>query len=701
MDLLIEIGTEEIPARDAPGAANALGTGVMGVLQENLLVDKHASMQSITTPRRLSVMVTGCRAMQADQDVVLTGPPWDRAFDKDGKPTRAAMGFARSIGVEPGEFKPAEGKKGRVVSVKKLVKGRGTSEILGEALPGIITSLEFKRTMRWADGTGPFVRPVHYLAGLLGKEIINFEVFGLKSDRIIYGHRFMHPEPISLAEAGEYVAALSNAGVEVSVDKRKSMILQGLLEIAKANDCELIDDPALVKEVANLVEYPYVQTGHFDKKFLELPAEVLIEAMRRHQRYFAFRAADRGLAPVFGVVSNTLARDMNVVVKGNERVLSARLYDGMFFWNEDQKRGIANMQSVLGERVFMAGLGSVAQKAERLQDLVARIAPLFGGLEVDSDALQSAALLCKADLMSRMVGEFAELQGVMGSYYAQTAGYNKATSMAIREHYLPRFANDVLPGSAEGLVLAIADRVDTIVAAYSKGYEVKGGQDPFALRRQALGMLRLMLENNAYVTVDALVDQAIEVLNAGGLPVDDGVRNRVLAFIKDRFEGLLRDMTGLSTDFVKAVLAIDNVPVKEVVERLDALKDVYASHSGFRNLMLAFKRMNNIRAKAPAQAMEGADKGVNHDLLESDLERELFAKATQDLEMVVVLRARRKFSKILEMMYGYQGYLEAFFDTVRVLDAPTQAIVANRLALLGYVLRVFNWFGDFAIISTR
>jgi len=701
MDLLIEIGTEEIPARDAIGAATSMGDGIMTVLRENLLIGDDAIVQPFSTPRRLAVLITGCRAMQEDREMVFTGPPWDRAFDVDGNPTRAATGFAKSHGVEPRDLKPADGKKGRVVSIKKLVKGRGTGEILGETLPGIIKSLEFKRTMRWASGTGPFVRPVHYLTGLLGNDVIDFEIFGLKSGRVTHGHKFMHPEAISLNNAGEYVSALSNAGVELSFEKRREIILQGLADIAEKNNCELINDPALVDEVANLVEYPYVITGHFDEKFLKLPAEVLIEAMRRHQRYFAFRAADGGLAPVFGVVANTLARDMSVVVRGNQRVLSARLYDGMFFWKEDLKRGIVNMQTGLGERVFMAGLGTVAQKTGRLQDLVARIAPLFDVAKTDSNALQTAAMLCKADLMSQMVGEFAELQGVMGSYYAKAAGYGDAASIAIREHYLPRFAKDDLPGTNEGMILAIADRIDTIVAAFSKGYEPKGGQDPFALRRQALGLLRLLLTIDGYVTTDALVDQAAEVLNVRGLPVSEEVRARVLMFIRDRFEGLLRDMTGLSSDFVKAVLAIDAVPVKEVVERLNALKEVYISHAGFRDLMLAFKRMNNIRLKAPTQAMDLAKQGVNPDMLETDIERDLLKKARQDLKKVAEMRAGREFLKILELVYAYQSVLEAFFDTVRVLDAPSQVIVANRLALLGYVLEVFNWFGDFSIISTR
>lgn len=700
MDLLIEIGTEEIPARDAIGAAKTLGSRIMAVLRDNLLIDDNARLRSFSTPRRLAVLITGCRTVQEDREMVFTGPPWDRAFDAEGNPTRAALGFAKSHGVDTGMLVPADGKKGRVVSVKKLVKGRSTGEILGEELPDIIKGLEFKRTMRWADGRGPFVRPVHYLVGLLGDKVVPFSVFGLQSGRITRGHRFMYPGPISLTDAGEFVGALSNAGVELSFERRRSMILEGLERIAKENNCELITDTALVEEVANLVEYPYVLSVRFDDKFLKLPEEVLIEAMRRHQRYFAFRGADKALAPVFGVVANTKARDMDVVAKGNRRVLSARLYDSMYFWEKDLKRGIDGMQAGLGERVFMTGLGSVAEKTGRLQALATRLVSLFDGPNIDIDALQKAAALCKADLTSQMVGEFAELQGVMGAYYAEHAGYPARTAVAIREHYLPRFANDELPKSSEGLILAIADRIDTITAAFSKGYEPKAGKDPYALRRQALGLLRLMMVIDGYVSIDAITDQAIEVLNANGLPVTGAVRKRVLVFIRDRFEGLLRDVTGLSADFVNAVLAIDGVPVKEVVERLNALKDVYTSHEGFRDLMLAFKRMKNILVKAPSRDLEMA-KGVNPDLLESALERELFSKASRDIEKVARMRETREFSKILELMYGYQKDLEAFFDTVRVLDAPSKAIVANRLALLGYVLQVFNWFGDFSMISTR
>ena len=696
--LLIEIGTEEIPARDAPRAADALANGVRDVLAENRLIGDDARLRAFFTPRRLAVMVEGCKAVQDDHTEVFTGPPWDRAFDASGKPTRAAIGFARSHGVEPEVLKPVEGKKGKVASVTLQVKGRRASAILAESLPGIITTLEFKRTMRWGKGQGPFVRPVHYLVGLLGDEVIPFAVFGLKADRVVRGHFFMHPEPVALERAEDYGKVMAERGVELDANRRKALILQGLSKIATKHEALVVQDDALLDEVANLVEYPFVLAGHFDERFLSLPAEVLIEAMRRHQRYFTFRRQDNSLAPVFGVVANTLARDMAVVVKGNERVLSARLYDADYFWNQDLKTGIDAMHAALGERVFMAGLGSVADKAVRLQALVDRLGPMFGC--EDPDALRDAARLCKADLMSQMVGEFAELQGVMGGYYAQKAGYSETAAQAIKEHYLPRFAEDRLPQSRAGAILSIADRIDSIVAGFSKGYEPRAGKDPYAMRRQAVGLLRLLMAADRYVTVEALVDHAAAVLKQNNIPVADDVRPRVVDFIRDRFDILLRETVSVSADFVHAVLAIPNVPPKEALQRVTALKEVYETHAGFRDLMLAFKRMTNIRAKAPKDLVESAD-GVDEGMLDSDLEREVFEKARKDMTRVADLREKREFVAVLELMYGYQDVLERFFDTVRVLDAPTQAVAANRLALLGQVLNVFNWFADFAMISRR
>ncbi len=701
--LLLEIGTEEIPARMLRQAA----TDLARLVEEALCA---ASLPCVLTtplwtPRRLAVMAEGLPARLSDREEVVTGPHVGAAFDASGVPTRAAEGFARAQGVTPADLVRVPGPKGEVVAVRRLVPGRDTREVLAEALPGALGRLTFPRAMRWDGNRGPFVRPVHWICCLLGSDPVVFEFAGVRSGRATRGHRFLAPEPFDLADPAAYVEELRRRDVIVQPDERRARIRDAMARVEAESGARFVPDDALLDEVADLVECPVFGMGSFDPAFLALPREVLITAMAAHQRYFAVEDGRGNLVARFGVVSNTRARDPAVVVRGNERVLAARLYDARFFHEQDLKTGLHRMSERLGERLFLKGAGDMAEKSSRIAEVAVELCE-SAGLSLDLHHVRRAAALCKADLMSQMVGEFPTLEGVMGRYYALAAGEPEPVATAIVEHYHPRSAGDALPASEIGAVLAVADRVDSIATCFDVGAIPTGSRDPLGLRRQAIGLLKILIE------------RAWRNVSPGGLFLrckDDETREKAWLFVRERFQGILTEDYEVPTDFATAVLeAARDTPPSETVAMAVALRDFSRETEGFRDFLeTVFKRVFNIVRQADDKMPHWRERARRMGLLEPQPDPRLAHEYEQEVQgaWVAACEARRRtgddgdYRSLLQALYAFKEPLARFFGTgsegVPVLIETDEERRVRRLALLWRILDLFGWFADFAKVSSR
>lgn len=706
-DLLLEIGTEEIPARMLPGGSADLVALVEGALTAAGL--SFTATEPFATPRRLAVLVRGIPVAQADREEVSFGPPVAAAFGPDGQPTGAALGFARKMGVDVSALKPMTSPKGSVVGFVRAVAGRATIDVLAETLPATLAKLTFPKAMRWCTDTGPFVRPVHWVCCLFGADVVPFEFTGIATGRATRGHRFLAPEPVDLATPDAYAATLRGRFVLPTPDERKATVDEAMRAAEARLGCRFLKTDALVAEISNIVEYPVFEIGQCEEDFLRLPREVLVTAMGAHLRFFASEKPDGTLAATFGVVSNTKARDMAVVVRGNERVLAARLYDARFFWEVDRKSGLPAMAARLGERLFLKGAGDMAEKSARIVRIVDAICDQAGIDDATRAEAKRAAALCKADLMSNMVGEFPELQGVMGMYYARAGGETEGVATAIREHYLPRFAGDDLPGTLAGALVAVADRVDSIATCFRVGAIPTGSKDPLALRRQAIGLLKILAQRawNG-VTVHSLVgDQA------------PAIQAQILDFVRERFHGILTSEYDVPADFANAVLQNVGEAMKPIdqIAMAVALRDFAATTDGFRDFLdNVFKRVLNILKQADEKLPGWRDEvHAAGDLLvvEDDLSRtlaadcELAVEAARKAAIGIYRKARAEgaYSELLGALYTFKDPLARFFgsgkDGVPVLIEEDARKRLARLAVLLRVFALFGWFADFSKISTR
>lgn len=701
--LLLEIGTEEIPARVLPQAALDLAKLVEQALDAASLA--HSTAEAFWTPRRLAVLIRDVPERQPDLEQLILGPSVAQAYDANGNPTRACLGFAKSQGVKPEELIRAQGPKGEVLAVHRKILGRKTTDILVDVLPQALSRLSFPKTMFWNGHQGPFVRPIHWVLCLFGKEEVVFEFAGVRSSRFTRGHRFHAPQPFELTIPESYSQELRNRSVVVSHEERVNIIINEMLSAENALGITFIKDTALLHEVADLVENPVFSVGSYDPSFLELPREVLITAMASHQRYFAAQDASGCLVPKFGVVSNTRAKDMATVVRGNERVLHARLYDARFFYNQDLKTGIQRMANRLKERLFLKGAGHMAEKAERLADLADSLCRLAGLDELRGYA-RRAALLCKADLMSLMVGEFPELQGVMGRYYAIAAGEPEIVAKAIEEHYLPRTADDRCPSTDLGAILAVADRLDTVISCFKTGVTPSGSKDPLGIRRQAAGLLKILINRGwPKVTMAVLLE----------LCHDTQLRAMVRAFVAERFHGILTDDFGIPTDFATAVLEnFEHKTPSQTVAMALALKDFSEKREGFRDFLeTVFRRVYNILRQADEklcgwreQAQDAQFFALSADeTLTHPFERAVEEALQQARSALDNAQRTGDYHGLLEALYSFKEPLARFFGTgsegVPVLIEKNEEKRLRRLSLLVRILDVFGWFADFSKVSSR
>ena len=598
-EFLLEIGTEEIPSgyiEDGLRALKELTEARLG----DARIKVGEGLQTYGTPRRLVLVGRDVSPRQPDAVQEMTGPPARAAFDEQGQPTKAAEGFARKQGVPVEALERIDTPKGPYVFVRKEIPGRPSGEVIAEILPGVIRDIPWPKSMRWGAVGFLFARPIHWIVTLLDGEVVSFEVAGVKSGNQSRGHRFMAPKPFSVAGVDDYLKKVAEARVMVDPAERRAEIARIAQEAAGSVGGEAVLDPDLLSTVAGLVEIPTAVCGGFDPACLELPDPVLITPMAEHQRYFAVRDRQGRLMPHFVAVNNTLARDDKVVRRGHERVLRARLADADFFFKEDRKRPLIDRLEDLKAVIYQAELGSSYDKVERFSRIAETLAENVAPDRLEQ--VRSASRLAKCDLVTEMVGEFASLQGTMGEAYARLDGYPDEVAAAVREHYLPLRSGGELPETETGAIVGIADRLDTIAGCFAIGQEPTGAADPFALRRHALAILRILEHRSWNVSLEALVAQALEGLSEKATFDREETGGRILGFFKDRYRNrLIQD--GHSNGAVDAVLAarFDRIPgLRSGIEGLERFME---GSDEVESLVLTFKRVTNILKRSPRPLM--------------------------------------------------------------------------------------------------
>ena len=659
-DLLFEIGTEEIPAHVMPQLLEDLAQLAETMLKEHRL--SYEKVRTLGTPRRAALIVTGLAERQEDVNTETRGPSVAIAFDADGNPTKAGAGFARGQGVDPSALIQRDG----YVYASVHESGAATAELLTSLLPDLVRAIPLPNSMRWGDLDFRFIRPIRWFVALYGTEIVPFTLAGVTSGNHSRGHRTLAPADFVITSAADYEAACEKAYIIVDPERRRAMICEQITETAKACGGTAEITPDLLEEVLYLVEYPTALSGSFEEKYLALPAEAVITPMRDHQRYFPVKAADGSLLPAFITVRNGGKAHLDVVAHGNERVLRARLADAQFFFDEDRKKSLAEHREKLKTVVFQRGLGSMYEKTERLMALTTAIVEEMAAGDADDAALadaRRAAELSKADLVTGMVTEFTELQGIMGREYALLDGESPVVARAIDEQYMPRFAGDELPQTPLGVALSAADKIDNIVGTFSQGRIPTGSQDPFGLRRQALGLVLMLIEQESTMLLSDLVDEACDLYDLEEFR--DKMQVYVADFIRLRLKNVLSER-GVRYDVQEAVLGdvdlVADVPVRAAyVERL------LASEGG-EALVQSFVRVGNI-----ARSVTGGT--VDPALFKAEEEGALLSA----YQVAATARAEGEDTLPAEQALGKA--INAFFDAVMVMDKDAR-VKENRLSLL-------------------
>jgi len=679
-DAVLEIGCEELPSTYIAPALEQSRSLVVTALEEARLVP--TGVKCHATPRRLTLVLEGLPGMQEDIELEVAGPPVAGAFGPDGTPTKAGEGFARAQGVPLSALQRKKTPKGEVVSAVKKVKGRPTTELLAEIFPQAIQKLRFPKVMHWGDGDFLFARPMRWVLALYGHEVVPFTVAGIPSGRVTHGLRVLKKGPLAVDKAGDYLEVLRGAGVLADTEERLAKTRQCVAEAAQSRGARLIEDEDLLRDVNNLIESAEAVTGDFDPAYLSLPSEVIVTAMREHQKFFAMRSDDGKLVPGFITVINGRRERHDLIRKSNEAVLKARLEDAKFFWHEDVKVPLATWGEKLSGITWLEGQGTLSDKAQRVERLVRSLGSLVG---VGADAAAKAALLCKADLATNMVREkeFTSLQGVMGGLYAQAQGLGEETAAAIGEHYRPRWAGDHLPETPGGSLLSVADKLDTIAGCFKAGLIPTGSQDPFALRRQALGVLLIVLKNRWPVSLRELIGKA---LDGYGAAADQKITAAIEEFFQGRLQSVLEGRA-LAYDVVNAVLATEGGKLAERVERAEAVHQMKDSDP-FQVLATAAGRVLRILPEVrPAGEVEAS-------LFTTPEEGELW-KAVQAVEPKVLKAAQAGDWKVVaQSLESLSPSVHAFFEKVLVMDKDPK-VKNNRLVLLSRAGDLFLTLCDF------
>lgn len=684
--LLFEIGTEEIPAGYIEPALAALRSLMADRLAEARL--DHGEIRTAGTPRRLAVVVSDVADRQRSLTSEVLGPPRRVAYDAEGRPTVPAVKFAEKVGVPVERLRVAATPKGEYLSARVTERGRPAAACLRTILPAVIAAVPFPKSMRWADLTATFARPIVSILALLGTTAVVFEAAGVRSGRTTFGHRFMAPGRVRVPEPAAYGEALRSAWVIVDPMERREAIGAGVARCAASVGGRVLTDDDLLDIVTHLVEYPAPAVGRFSPEYLEVPREVLITAMREHQKYFAVVDADGRLMPHFVAVNNTPATDMAVVARGHERVLRARLEDARFFFRADRDTPLETMADKLRSVLFQAQLGSVHDKVERVEQLARRLARRWDGSPDLEPHAGRAARLCKADLVSHMVGEFPKLQGTMGRIYALLQGEPEPVATAIEEHYRPVAAGAELPGTEAGAVLAVADKLDTLCGCFRAGLIPTGAADPYALRRQAIGVLQILRSRTVRIPVAEMIAESLACYGAA----DGDAAAKVGAFLESRLAHLMGD-EGLDKDTVAAVLGTGLGDVPAAWHKAQALQRLRAKPD-FEPIAAAFKRVVNIIRKSGDSAAGGVRESLFAHPSEAGLlaaHRSVEAAVRDDL-------AAGEYDQALARVATLGAPVDAFFQDVMVM-AEDAEVRRNRLALLARIAGLFDTFADFSKLS--
>ena len=674
-DFLLELGTEELPPKLLVKLSSSLKDNIINELKQ--LNISTSNVTAYATPRRLAITIAELQSKQQDQIIEKKGPLVE-------SPDKAIKGFAKSCGVGISELEKRSLGNKEYYFYKAKEAGKSIQSLLPRVIESSINNIPITRAMKWGDLDYSFVRPVHWLVMMLDNEVVPAHIMGLESGNTTKGLRSNEDTHLEISHANKYHSIMLNeAKIEVDFNKRKEIIRQQVLSVAKTNNAEVVIDDSLLDEVCALVEYPRAFSGSFDKKFLAVPEEALISAMKLHQKYFHMVDSKGNLLPFFISVANIESTNLQVVIEGNERVIHPRLADAEFFWNQDKSVRLDQRFGELENVLFMKSLGSMAEKAKRIESLSKYIANLVG---FDADTSARAGSLSKSDLMSEMVGEFADLQGIMGGYYALNDGESKAVSIAIKEHYQPRFSGDKLPSTNEGLVVAIADKLDTITGIYGIGQAPTGSKDPFALRRLALGLLRILLEARIELNLKELIDFS---LNLHLKEVDRDSSLSIYQFMMERLKAYYKDL-GVDGSIYEAVLAVSPNSPFDFHQRVEALNE-FTQKNESKSLIESNKRIKNI-----LKDFEGDHDNLNSKKLIEESEKKLY-RATELITKR--LNEEQDYKAIMLSLLDLKDVIDTFFETVMV-NADDLELREARLMLISRVRALFLSVADISYLSS-
>ncbi len=683
-DLLFEIGTEEMPALAVDMGISQLREEAIAILGANRLA--FDSLESYGSPRRLALLVKGLAERQGEEIIEVKGPPKAAAYDGEGRPTKAAEGFAASQGVTLEDLVVKEEAGREYVYAVKHEPGRRTADILPGALLGLIGSLSFPKSMRWGSGEVRFVRPIRWLLVLFGDEIIEFSLDGLTSSNVTYGHRFLADNPIAVTDPADYFRLLEAGRVIVDHERRSTMVRREVERAPSAVGGRAVINPKTFAEVVNLVEYPNVVLGDFEREFTELPRDVLTTAMEEHQRYFPVEDEKRNLLPHFVVVHNGNPDEEELIKKGHERVIRARLADARFFFKEDSKRPLEDYLNELKGVIFQEKLGTLYDKTMRLVALAGYVGKSLGLSDETVESAERAARLCKADLATEMVAEFPALQGIMGREYALISGEGEEVALAIYEHYLPRSAADSFPESVAGQVVAFSDKLDTLVGALSVGLIPTGSEDPYALRRAAYGIIGIVLTAVWRLSIPEAVDKALHLYKEQGVSFDEGeAKALILDFVNSRLRAFLIS-DGVGYDAVDAAIAVGVEDLVDVRRRAVVL-DSERESPEMADLLFAFNRAKNLAR--PELGME-----IDESLLSEKVEKDLYAALLEAEKKLREKLAVGDYGGAIKDLSELRPPIDSFFDGVLVMTEEVP-LRENRLRLLNRARGDFLKVADF------
>ncbi len=683
-DLVFEIGTEEIPARFMNKSLEQLKLIGETLLKDNRI--KYDVIKACGTPRRLTLYVKGMIDKQEDLEIIRKGPSKKAAYDSDGNPTKALLGFLKGNKFEKDNLSI----ENEYLYGKRLEKGSDTIEVLRKVLPRVITAINFPKSMKWGNKSFKFVRPVRWFLPIYGNELVEFDKDGIPCSRKTRGHRTLSSGDIIINNTDEYFDKLRDGYVVIDQDERREIIRNQINRIALEKGGIIVADEELLEEILYLVEYPTAFCGNFDKEFLELPKEVVITPMKEHQRYFPIEDGKGRLLNFFIAVRNGDKNHIDIVKEGNEKVLRARLSDARFFFDEDKKAGLESCVEKLKNVVFQETLGTMYDKTNNIKSISSYLSKELKMSDSDKKHLVRAAYLCKADLVTNMVKEFDELQGIMGREYALIQGEDPAVAKAIGEYYMPRFAEDTVPNSIIGSLLSISDKIDTIAGCFSIGIQPTGSQDPYALRRQALGIINTILEKSIYLSFKGLVKKSLEPFVKKGILTRE--ESKVLNQIEEFFNGRLKNALlekGYDYDIIDAVL---NKGINDIYDAYLRIKELskWRKKEEFLNIVGSFIRVSNL-------AKESKDLVINYNLLESEEEKTLVHVYEKTKEKFLKAIEKKDYNNALKSIEILKEPIDNFFDNIMVM-VEDKSIRNNRLAILKHISEMMNIFADLSII---